>query len=766
MTRTKRDGLLALKARLPRTWAPFFARHGNLTPIQQRAIPSILTGESTLVMAATASGKTEAVIAPLLERYCPGPVRQSKGPRPPNRLRILYICPTRALVRDLYERLRGPFAALELSLAMKSGDTGPVSIRNAPTVLITTPESTDSLLTRAPRLLTQLQAIVLDEIHLFDGGPRGDHLRCLLRRIEIVRGYHQRRAQTETAPRAPFGPARADATFSALDEGGRLGRGKQLQCVALSATVLDPARVADRYLTSVSPDGGPTAPPAIAAVAGKRELDATIAPMTDLDDLAAALTERVRSVAGIRKTLLFCNTRNEVEQTAAFLRAHLGYDAAVFAHYSNLDHALRLEVEEEFAVAPVAVCVSTSTLELGIDIGSVDEVALIGPPPSPQSFLQRIGRGGRRTGITRVLCLARSKLEDILFQALIALADRTEGREEETFLPSVLVQQTFSILKQSPTGAIRLADLRRVAPVSFDDGSLRSILDHLSRLDFLRRGRLGEWRPGPALDDLVDAHEIYSNIGRIATAGEGALAIRSIGSDPLALTLVDAFSGRALAHTHRRRTVGEVLQLGGRTLRVVWQDRYRIGVERIRGAPPGREIYSQTAPYALPLEVGQAVAAWAGLQSAQIATVTFGKSANCCGRLMSNLQVAEGTWLFHFWGELYGELLREILQIHYPTAKDSAPVRHVNEHCLYLPGPMRKLPDWNENAAYQALHRLAPRFEAVLDLGRFHSLLPPALAQETVVARCDFARFRRIYCTTDVVEPSPLTQEKLESLLT
>lgn len=718
MTQTNRNRLLTLKACLPHTWTPFFAKHGNFTPVQQQAIPSILDGKNTLVIAATASGKTEAAIVPLLERYCLGPIRQKRVPQPPKCLRILYISPTRALVRDLYERLRGPFAALKLSLAMKSGDTAPVSIRNTPTVLITTPESTDSLLTRAPRLLTQLQAVVLDEIHLFDGGPRGDHLRCLLRRIEIVRDYHQRQTKTETVP---------------------------LQRIALSATVFDPKGLAARYLKNRSFDKRPTATPEIVAVAGKRKIDATIVPMTDLHDLATALTERVRNSADIRKTLVFCNSRKEVEQVAGFLRTHLGYDAAVFAHYSNLDPAIRREVENDFAVAPVAVCVSTSTLELGIDIGSIDEVALIGPPPSLQSFLQRIGRGGRRTGLTRVLCLGRSRLEDARFQALIDSAEGTggglceirpfsKGARPGSFLPSVLVQQTFSILKQSPTGAIRLADLQRVAPESFNDKDLRSILGNLSQLDFLRSGRLGEWRPGKALAELVDAHEIYSNIG-------GA---------PFSLALVDAYSGRTLAHTHRRCTVGEILQLDGRALRVVWEDRYRIGVERIRGAPQGREIYSQTSPYALQLEVGQAVAAWAGLRPAQMAT----------------LQVPEGTSLFHFLGELYGELLREILQRCYPMAEDSAPVTHVNEHCLYVPGPICKLPDWNENTTYQALHRLLPRFEAILELGRFHSLLPTDLAQKTVIARCDLPRFRNIYRAAEVIEPTPLIQENLKLLLT
>ena len=123
MTQTNRNRLLTLKACLPHTWTPFFAKHGNFTPVQQQAIPSILDGKNTLVIAATASGKTEAAIVPLLERYCLGPIRQKRVPQPPKCLRILYISPTRALVRDLYERLRGPFAALKLSLAMKSGDT-------------------------------------------------------------------------------------------------------------------------------------------------------------------------------------------------------------------------------------------------------------------------------------------------------------------------------------------------------------------------------------------------------------------------------------------------------------------------------------------------------------------------------------------------------------------------------------------------------------------------------------------------------------------
>ncbi len=284
-------------------------------------------------------------------------------------------------------------------LAMKSGDTGPVSALNPPTVLITTPESTDSLLTRAPRLFIGLRALVLDEIHLFDNGVRGDHLRCLLGRIAHIRAYD--RAQTG----ADFVP---------------------IQRVALSATVPDPAGVAARYLVENEDEvvGSTTGGPQIVQVSGQRHLRARILPMGGLADLVSALGLARRGETGLRKALIFCNSRNEVEQTAAFLRENLGYEAAIFVHYSNLDPAMRREVEDGFAAAPVALCVCTSTLELGIDIGSVDHVVLLGPPPSLTSFLQRIGRGGRRADTTRVLCLARSALEDVRFRALLTLSHR------------------------------------------------------------------------------------------------------------------------------------------------------------------------------------------------------------------------------------------------------------------------------------------------------------------------------------------------------
>lgn len=693
---------MQIKPRLPHTWSPFFARHGSLTAVQQQAIPLILAGHNTLVSAPTASGKTEAVIAPLLERHLLG---AEALPGSGAELRILYICPTRALVRDLYERLAPALDTLGVTLGMKSGDTGPVSTSRPPAVLITTPESTDSLLTRGPRLFTALRAVVLDEIHLFDGGVRGDHLRCLLARIEAIRRHSQQQAGAQS-----FTP---------------------LQRIALSATLPDPAGVAGRYLAG---DDGDAAQVSLVEAGGARRIEVESRPMAGLDDLVAALALRAGDRLGITKTLIFCNTRNEVEQTAAYLRQNLPFEAAVFVHYSNLDPAERRAVEEGFAQASVALCVASSTLELGIDIGSIDDVALIGPPPTLNSFLQRIGRGGRRSGLTRVLCLPRSALEDARFAALLnlALASEPPGPPSPSpFRPSVLIQQSFSLLKQSPTGGVRLADLRRIAPAEVDDAALRQILDHLAALGFLRHGGLGEWRPAQRLHELADRQEIYSNIG----------------ADPLAALVVDAFSGRAIAQTERLRNKGETFLMGGKVLEVLWRDRYRLGVAEAPGKPAEETLRFVVSPFAVPLEISQAVAARLGMGSGQMALV----------------HDDPGALLFHFWGDLYGALLAALLQA--GLDEDSPPVSRPNEHCLRLPAGLMSLPPWDERLLRHEVRRLMPQLQPSLELGRFHALLPPDLAYQAALAQIDLPRLETLYRSATLVSSPAGLRQRLLSLL-
>lgn len=124
---------LALMARLPRTWPAFFARYGTFTATQLAAIPILLNRQNALIGAATASGKTEAALAPLIERYCP-------ANRQRNRLAILYLTPTRALASDLQARLAYPCETLDLRLAVKTSDRSTFRSARPPDILITTPK--------------------------------------------------------------------------------------------------------------------------------------------------------------------------------------------------------------------------------------------------------------------------------------------------------------------------------------------------------------------------------------------------------------------------------------------------------------------------------------------------------------------------------------------------------------------------------------------------------------------------------------------------
>jgi ATP-dependent Lhr-like helicase len=682
-----------VKSHIPHTWPLFFRQHGRFTPIQQKAIVPIRDGSDILAIAATASGKTEAIVAPLVERYWDS-LRQAG-------LTILYICPTRALVRDLYERIQPILAQADISVGMKTGDTKGVNAKRPSSILLTTPESTDSLLTRVPKLFIGLKAIVLDEIHLFDNTPRGDHLRCLLPRIERIRQY----ANPATKP---------------------------MQRVALSATIPDPAGVAKRYLH----DG------VIVNVEGSRELVAEVLPLYDLTELVNALAQRAS-----QKSLLFCNSRSEVEQTAVYLRQHLPHHAEIFVHYSNLDGKMRQDVETRFAAAAVAVCVTTATLELGIDIGSVDDVVLLGAPYTLTSFLQRIGRGGRRTAHTRVLCMPKSPSEWARFEALIALAsgksasDKFASEKELAtrhsplatptsvgFRPSVLVQQIFSMMKQSPVGTIRLADVRRIAPASVTSEDIRQIVAQLSFTDYLKSGRLGEWKSAAELDELLDRHEIYSNIG----------------GELLASTAVDAYTGKVLAQTEHMADKGTVVLFGGKPMVVVWRDRYRFGLAPTNQVDVDEVLRFRKSYPAIPFNVTQAVARSLDIEPGQMVFLPDAEG--------------NGMTLFHFWGTVWGALLTAVLRAHQILANV------INEYCLHLRPAISQLPKWDDGLGQEAAKSMVDTAVKWLQMGRFHQLLSPNVGETAVIQQLNLPQFSQHYQTTTLIKKSQLN-EQLQMLM-
>lgn len=170
-----------LKRRLKRTWATFFSRYGGLLPIQVKAIPAVLDGKDVMIVAPTAGGKTEAVVAPLTERLLQ---EGWEG------LSIIYLCPTRALVNDTLYRLKEQLEELEISVAARTGDKPQFNEAKPPDFLITTPESFDSLLCRYVKAFENVKAVVIDEIHLLDNTYRGDQLRILLKRLRQLADFN------------------------------------------------------------------------------------------------------------------------------------------------------------------------------------------------------------------------------------------------------------------------------------------------------------------------------------------------------------------------------------------------------------------------------------------------------------------------------------------------------------------------------------------------------------------------------------------------
>ena len=338
-----------LAGKLPKVWDAFFSRHGRLTEIQRSAISPILEGRNIVVCSPTASGKTEAACAPLVQR---GLTHYR------TEWTILYISPTRALVNDLYARLEAPLTQLGLEIVRRTGDHRS-QMESCPHVLLTTPESFDSLMCRGVfpakdgHALARVTAVVLDEIHLLHGSPRGEMLRWLLHRLNQLKTYA-----------ASKGWCRDAAT----------------QIIALSATISQPASIISQYLCQGD----------IVTVTGNRQIDV----VAQGQPVHRALTVYISALKSPEKILVFCNSRKRADTLAnrmAELLLRQNYVSAV--HHGSLSKNLREATEELFHQEKRIVVFATSTLELGIDIGDIDLVVLDGAPPNVNSLLQRVGRG-------------------------------------------------------------------------------------------------------------------------------------------------------------------------------------------------------------------------------------------------------------------------------------------------------------------------------------------------------------------------------------
>jgi ATP-dependent Lhr-like helicase len=551
---------------MPRAWNAFFAGFGNLRPVQLQAMPVVLSGRNVLVTAPTAGGKTEAVLAPVCERLA-----RDRWPG----LSVLVVTPTRALVNDLYARLCRPLDQMRIRLGRKTADHG--LPEDAPDqVLLTTPESVESLLTFRREALERVRAVVLDEIHLLDGSPRGDQLRALLGRLSAFR-HHA-----------------GGAGFTGL------------QSVAMSATVSDPRRLAAAYL-------GPS--PEIVAVAGLRELEARllVAGGTDRQRAEQAIAA-AEAFEEVHKVLVFVNSRKQVDAGAGDFRCGRFSRRPVYGHHGSLSKAQREEVEARFKSDREAVCVATMTLEVGIDIGDIDLVVCMDPPFSLASFLQRIGRGCRRlNGRTRVLCVARDRAGELMFQALVRQAGLgMPPGPTAPFRRSVLFQQVLAYLKQVPKHR-RVAEqfVKILAADARPAVTARHVQDVLA--DMVTTGFLEKQR-----EVYLPASEGWGFI-------EGSGIYANIQANPLEVELVDVESGKVVATVAGVRGQSGGIRVAGRSYDLVpggspFTQRVRVGGDH-QDSP---KYHARSLPYAF--DVGACLAALLGVRPGELVAVRVGQS--------------------------------------------------------------------------------------------------------------------------------------------
>ncbi|MFE9823659.1 DEAD/DEAH box helicase [Streptomyces sp. NPDC005791] len=361
----------------------------SLRPLQEEAIEPLLGGEDAVLLAPTAGGKTEAASFPLLTRM---------GRHGWKGTSVLYVCPLKALLNNLHPRLRTYTGWVGRTAELWHGDitTGRRRriLAQRPDILLTTPESLESMLVSAHvdhrSFFAGLHTVVVDEVHAFAGDDRGWHLLAVLERLSRIVG-------------------------------------RPLQRIGLSATIGNP----EELLTWLQGSGHRRRPARVVAphlaeerrAGAGREVRAPAAPPPGEVELdyVGSVANAATVIAGLHrgeKRLVFCETRRTVEELGERLRLK---GVTTFLSHASLSVDERRRAEEAFADARDCVIVSTSTLELGIDVGDLDRVIQLDAPSTVASFLQRIGRTGRRTGTTRNCLFLALEPEGLLASAALLL---------------------------------------------------------------------------------------------------------------------------------------------------------------------------------------------------------------------------------------------------------------------------------------------------------------------------------------------------------
>jgi ATP-dependent helicase Lhr and Lhr-like helicase len=546
---------------LVRDW--FVSRFGTPTEPQQEGWPRILARETTLISAPTGSGKTLAAFLICIDRL----VRKALRGELTDRTEILYVSPLKALSNDIQKNLEIPLGEIlqlagqrgflmpEIRAAVRTGDTlaheRRAMLAHPPHILVTTPESLYILLTAAKsrEVLRTVESVIVDEIHAVADDKRGAHLALSLERLDHLTG-------------------------------------KSLTRIGLSATQ-KPIELVARFLA-----GTDRPLPAIVQIGHRRELDVTIeVPGRELGPVASnemwdEIYDRIAALATQhRSTLVFVNTRRLAERIAHHLAERLGKDA-VAAHHGSLSRKLRLVAEKKLKAGELRALVATASLELGIDIGSVDLVCQIGSPRSISVGLQRIGRAGHWRGAVPKGRIFATTRDDLLECAALVHAIRQGDLDRIAILEApldILAQQIVAMSAAEDWNedglfrAVRRAyPYRNLARADFDE-----IVEMLSEGIASARGRYGAYLHRDRVNGVLRARR-GSRLAAITSGGaipENSLYTVVAQPEGTVVGTVDEdFAVESLA--------GDIMLLGNTSWRIRRVQSGSVLVEDAQGAPP------------------------------------------------------------------------------------------------------------------------------------------------------------------------------------
>jgi ATP-dependent helicase Lhr and Lhr-like helicase len=553
----------------------FTSTVGTPTEVQAQAWSAIQSGVDVLVAAPTGSGKTFAAFLSCIDYL----FKQALACELDDRTQVLYVSPLKALSNDIQTNLQQPLADIgtaalsagllmpELRVLVRTGDTPMTErqqmLKRPPHILVTTPESLFILLTaeKSRRLLQTVRTVIVDEIHAVVPNKRGAHLALSLERLEAL---------SLTKP----------------------------QRIGLSATQR-PIETVAQFLVGARPM------PAIIDVGHKREMD--LAVEVPKDELSAVATNAIWAdvydriadmVRQHRSTLVFVNTRRLAERVSHSLEERLvdlGADV-VAAHHGSLSRQIRLSAEERLKSGKTRVVVATASLELGIDIGTVDLVCQIGSPRAIATCLQRVGRAGHWiTAIPKGRLFAMTR-DDLLECAALMRAIRAGFLDRIAVPPApldILAQQLVAAAATQTWQEDDLFDLcRQAAPYR---ALAREDFDHVLRM--LAEGIATHRGRGLA-------HLFHDRINHRVKGRRGArlAAITSGGAipDTANYAVIAEPEGTVVGSVDEDFAVeslaGDIMLLGNTSWRIKGVEMGKVRVENAHGAPPNIPFWRGEAP--------------------------------------------------------------------------------------------------------------------------------------------------------------------------